>query len=36
MPLQYDVLQLLVNPNVAYLLLLAGMWGWRSSSSAPA
>jgi membrane-bound serine protease (ClpP class) len=27
MPLQYDVLQILVNPNVAYLLMLAGLVG---------
>lgn len=27
MPLQYDILQLLVNPNVAYLLILAGILG---------
>jgi membrane-bound serine protease (ClpP class) len=27
MPLQYDVLQLLVNPNVAFLLILAGILG---------
>ena len=27
MPLQYDLLQLLVNPNIAYLLLLAGVLG---------
>ena len=27
MPLQYDILQLLVNPNIAYLLLLAGVLG---------
>ncbi|HEY8465266.1 MAG TPA: ATP-dependent Clp protease proteolytic subunit, partial [Solirubrobacterales bacterium] len=27
MPLQYDILQLLVNPNIAYLLLIAGVLG---------
>jgi membrane-bound serine protease (ClpP class) len=27
MPLQYEIQQLLVNPNVAYLLLLAGLMG---------
>jgi membrane-bound serine protease (ClpP class) len=27
MPLQYDVLQLIVNPNVAFLLILAGILG---------
>jgi membrane-bound serine protease (ClpP class) len=27
MPFQYDVLQLLVNPNIAFLLLLAGLLG---------
>ena len=27
MPLQFDVLQILVNPNVAYLLLIAGLVG---------
>src|SRR5215218_834452 len=27
MPLQYDLLQILVNPTIAYLLLLAGMVG---------
>jgi membrane-bound serine protease (ClpP class) len=27
MPLQYDLLQLIVNPNVAYLLILAGVIG---------
>jgi membrane-bound serine protease (ClpP class) len=27
MPLQYELLQLLVNPNVAYLLILAGVIG---------
>jgi membrane-bound serine protease (ClpP class) len=27
MPLQYEILQLLVNPNIAYLLLLAGVLG---------
>ena len=36
MPLQYELLEILVNPNVAYLLLLSGSWDWRSSSSAPA
>ena len=27
MPLQYDILQLIVNPNVAFLLILAGILG---------
>jgi membrane-bound serine protease (ClpP class) len=27
MPLQYDILQLIVNPNVAFLLILAGLLG---------
>ena len=27
MPLQYDVLQIIVNPNVAFLLILAGLLG---------
>ncbi len=27
MPLQYDLLQFIVNPNVAFLLILAGVIG---------
>ncbi len=37
MPLQYELLQLLVNPTVAYLLVAGRAWsGSRSRSSAPA
>ena len=35
MPLRYELLQILVNPNVAYLLLLIGMIGIALEAAAP-
>ena len=35
MPLRYELMQILVNPNVAYLLLLVGMIGIALEAAAP-
>ena len=35
MPFQYDLLQILVNPNVAYLLLLVGLDRARARALQP-
>lgn len=35
MPLRYEILQILVNPNIAYLLLLVGMIGIALEAASP-